>query len=59
MGRNDPVIALIARQIDHAYGECMDAAVTYGRALGPDSKENIDDLSDAEYEVRMGKARKP
>jgi hypothetical protein len=57
IAKGDPVLTLIAKALDDAWADCVESAVNYGRALGPDAQWNVDDLSDEEYEDRMGKAR--
>jgi hypothetical protein len=57
IAKGDPVLTLIWKAIDDAWADCVESAVRYGRALGPDAGDNVDDLSDEEYEDRMGKAR--
>jgi hypothetical protein len=57
LGADDGVARLIAHQIEDGYGVVVEAALNYGRQLGPDAEEAVDVLSDEEFEVRMGRAR--
>jgi hypothetical protein len=57
LAKGDPVLRLIVKQVDDAWADCVESALRYGRELGPDAQDNVGQLSDDEYEVRMGKAR--
>jgi hypothetical protein len=57
IAKGDPVLMLIWKALDDAWADCVESAVRYGRVLGPDAEDNVDQLSDEEYEDRMGKAR--
>jgi hypothetical protein len=57
IGKSDPVVKVIAEQIDDAWADCVESALEYGRALGPDAEGDVTNLEDDEYEDRMGKAR--
>jgi hypothetical protein len=58
LAKSDPVLSLIANQLDNAWADCVDSFCSYGMEIGPDAERSLDDISDEEFEVRTGKARK-